>query len=281
MGINRLSIGVQSFQDSHLTFLGRIHTALEAETLIESARNEGFTNLGIDLIYGLPGQCAGNWLRDLHKAVSFAPAHLSCYLLSFEEGTPLHASLSGGFFTALDEGLCARLFTRTMDTLKGLGYHHYEISNFARSPETISRHNSKYWDFEPYRGFGPSAHSYVPSERKRYWNVRDVNAYIAALNQDRLPVEDMEILTPAQQMTEALFLSLRKRAGIDVTAFNARFGTDFRTMFAPVLDSQIQNGMVAMTNDRVYLTVKGILFADRIAEMFAGRVEDEQQTIKP
>lgn len=268
LGVNRLSIGVQSFQDAHLRFLDRIHTAREAETVLDSARNEGFDNVGIDLIYGLPGQDKKNLEMDLEKATRFSPAHLSCYTLSYEEGTPLFKSKEQKRFRPLSDDRMAGLFTHTMDYLEHSGYLHYEISNFASRPGTRSRHNKKYWDFLPYRGFGPSAHSYLPWEKKRYWNVRDLETYITRLTQGGSPEEDHEILSKSQQITEAIYLGLRKREGIVIRMFNEQFKADFFNDFNNTLSTLIKQRLIHISKDSICLSRKGILFADHIAARF-------------
>jgi len=270
LGVNRLSLGVQSFQDTHLRFLGRIHSAKEAETVLDSAQQVGFDNVGIDLIYGLPGQDKKNLEMDLESAVRFNPAHLSCYMLSYEEGTPLFKSKETRCFKPLTDNRVASLFKNTMDFLERSGYIHYEISNFARTSEIRSRHNLKYWDFLPYRGFGPSAHSYLPWVKKRYWNVRNLETYITKLTSGGSPEEDHEILDQSQQITEAIYLGLRKKDGIDIRMFNKRFDNDFLRDFNEPLSTLLQQQLIHVSNESVCLSRKGILFADHIAGMFVG-----------
>lgn len=273
LGINRLSIGVQSFHDSHLEFLGRIHRSEDSRTLIRSAQKAGFDDLGLDLIYGLPGQTPENWQADLENALSFLPSHLSCYMLTWEAGTPLSKRMEKGLISPLDEDCAAHLFEETMDFLGRKGFIHYEISNFAQTPEKRSRHNRKYWDFEPYTGFGPSAHSYNPWESKRHWNVRDLAVYIEKLKKGCLPVEESEILDLSQQMTEALFLGLRKTEGIGLTDFNRRFGCDFKDLFGELLESLMGQGLICHKPDRVALTPKGMILADGITSYFVDRID--------
>ena len=173
-GVNRINLGVQSFSDKALSFLGRIHTARQAEKSIELARQAGFDNVGIDLIYGLPGQSKRQWLADLEKACAYLPEHLSCYMLTFEPGTPLSEDLAAGKIAPHEEGAVAGLFETTSETLRSRGYLHYEISNFARSQALCSRHNRKYWSLAPTLGVGPSAHSYLPGMPVRWWNRADL-----------------------------------------------------------------------------------------------------------
>ena len=171
-GINRLNLGIQSFNKEALAFLGRIHTTEESTRAVEAARAAGFDNLGLDLIYGLPGQTAKDLQRDLEKAAAFNPEHLSCYLLTYEKGTLLDKDREKGLVLPLPESRAADLFSLTRDLLDHLGYEQYEISNFARSERYRSRHNRKYWTFAPYIGLGPAAHGFVNNHR--YGNIPDV-----------------------------------------------------------------------------------------------------------
>ncbi|MGD9332539.1 MAG: radical SAM family heme chaperone HemW, partial [Desulfobacterales bacterium] len=179
IGVNRLNIGVQSFRDSGLQLLGRIHDRAAALRVITQARAAGFDNLGLDLIYGLPEQTVSVWEDDLAQALAFRPEHLACYILTFESGTPMTRDLQAGRMIPPDEAHLAELFATTAAFLTARGYDHYEISNFARRPDFRSRHNSKYWRFEPYLGFGPSAHSY--RDRTRSWNLADLAHYLRCL----------------------------------------------------------------------------------------------------
>ncbi len=173
--MNRLNIGVQSFDDGILAFLGRRHDREQAVAAVTAARIAGIENIGIDLIYGVPGQGMDAWLATLREAVALNPDHLSCYQLTLEEGTPLAERCRRGEVVLPDESLQADFFCNTAEFLEENGYIHYEVSNFAR-PGRESRHNRKYWNHAPYLGLGPAAHSF--SGRERRWNRRSVNAYI-------------------------------------------------------------------------------------------------------
>ncbi len=267
LGVNRLSVGVQSFQEDHLRFLGRIHTAGEAEHVLQSAMAKGFDNVGIDIIHGLPGQDVKNLEKDLEKALRYDPAHLSCYMLSYEEGTPLYRARRKKEFKPLSESKGALLFNHTIDILEKAGYHHYEISNFSRTPGTRSRHNMKYWNFEPYQGFGPSAHAYDPKVPKRSWNVRNLETYLKHIQRGEAPEEGRENLSRTQQITEAVFLSLRMREGLDIKKFNARFLADFRADFEDPLSRLRDSHLLDSDDNRVFLTRKGLLFADHVASV--------------
>jgi oxygen-independent coproporphyrinogen-3 oxidase len=261
-GINRLNIGVQSFNKEALAFLGRIHTAEESTRVVEAARTAGFDNLGLDLIYGLPGQTAEELYRDLEKAADFNPEHLSCYLLTYEKGTPLDRERERGLVQPLSESRAADFFLMTRGLLENLGYAQYEIASFARSERYRSRHNRKYWTFAPYIGLGPAAHSFL--EPKRYWNHGDLGEYLADLENGRLPVEAKEILDESQQMIEAIYLGLRQTRGILVPDFNKRFTVEFETLFEPVLSDPGLKKLLEMRADFCRLTPQGMLVMDSI-----------------
>ena len=261
-GINRLNLGIQSFNPGALTFLGRIHTAEESSRAIGAARTAGFDNLGLDLIYGLPGQTAEALRRDLEKAASFNPEHLSCYILTYEKGTLLDKDREKGIVSPLSESRTADLFLLACDLLDRLGYEQYEISNFARSRAYRSRHNRKYWNFAPYIGLGPAAHSFL--EPTRCWNHRDLGEYLEDLEKGRLPVEGKETLDKSRQMIEAVYLGLRQTRGIPVPDFNKRFAVDFKTLFEPVLSDPGLKKQIETGEDFCRLSVQGLLVMDSI-----------------
>jgi oxygen-independent coproporphyrinogen-3 oxidase len=266
-GVNRLNLGVQSLRDEALRFLGRIHTREAALAAIGAARRAGFDNLGLDLIYGLPGQTTAAWRQDLARAVALRPEHLACYMLTFEEGTPLTRALREGRFAAPDEARVAALFEATAVFLTGQGYDHYEISNFARRPRHRSRHNQKYWQGEAYLGFGPAAHSYRGGVRS--WNPADLARYVGRLEEGRLPEAGRETLTAEQQILEALLLGLRLKEGFSMAAFERRFGMSVRAAFGPLLDRLADEGCLAEAPGRCALTLKGMRYHDAIAARFA------------
>jgi len=274
-GINRINIGVQSFNDPHLAFLGRIHDANTARSVIHQARQAGFENIGLDLIYGLPDQTEDAWIQDLQTAVDFQPEHLSCYMLTFEQGTDMWKDMKKNRFHPLPDSKGADLFEITATFLEENGYTHYEISNFAKSiPENpsaySSRHNQKYWSFAPYVGFGPSAHSFM--EPKRYWNVRSVKEYIDRLSKGNSPIDGEEILTVEQMMIEAVYLGLRKTDGIDIHGFNDKFGTAFTGLFKEVITDLTAKEMIRVDSQSCRLTRKGMVFLNSIAQMFIDNV---------
>ena len=265
-GVNRLNIGVQSFDDENLRFLGRIHSREEAFRSIHWAQQAGFENIGLDLIYALPGQTMEAWQKDLETALAFSPAHLSCYSLTYAPGTPMTQSLERGQFDPLPEETCADLFLFTHDLLADQGCPPYEISNFARDALLQSRHNRKYWEDAAYIGLGPAAHSY--NQGRRWWNVASVAEYTGLLRTGRQPVLEIEQLSAAQMMIEAVYLGLRRTAGISMKDFASRFGVDFKTCFADALDNYLKAGCLCLTPDTCALTRTGMLYADAIAAGF-------------
>jgi len=270
-GINRISIGVQSFQDARLRFLGRIHSQRESHQAVRWSRDAGFENLGIDLVYGTPDQTGTSWRRDLQEAVGLEPEHLSCYTLTYEPGTPMDEQRRTGAFAPMEEGLVADLFDTTVDTLAAGGYEQYEISNFERSDPlgqhaNRSRHNQKYWSYAPYLGLGPSAHSFVAPVRR--WNVGSLERYIAEVDSRKLPLAETETLTREQQMVEWVYLGLRQADGIPVEDFNRRFGADFHSIFGDILTGLRNEGLVKTDDRSCALTRRGMLLLDSIVERF-------------
>ncbi|MBW2165384.1 MAG: radical SAM family heme chaperone HemW [Deltaproteobacteria bacterium] len=268
VGINRINIGVQSFNDEFLDFLGRIHSTNDANRTIKWARKAGFDNIGIDLIYGIPGQTKKTWLSDLQRAIEFEPEHLSCYMLTYEKGTPLDRERRQGRFKPVADSLLSELFETTIEYLTAHSYVQYEISNFAKNASKISRHNMKYWSFSPYMGFGPSAHSFI--EPRRYWNCRSVKKYIENIKEGRVAIEEKEILSKEQRMMEMVYLGLRKTEGIDIDAIDENLGINFRQIFTEKIKQLEEDGYILpiQPKNHCMLSRKGMLFLDSIAPMF-------------
>jgi oxygen-independent coproporphyrinogen-3 oxidase len=235
------------------------------------ARRAGFDNIGLDLIYALPGQEKTGWLDDLTRAVEIGPEHLSCYLLTRESGTRLDREISAGRVRLPTDGRVRELFLATIDFLTTHGYLHYEISNFARmtadsSGPKISTHNCKYWSHAPYIGLGPSAHSFIEPERS--WNHRSVVRYIRAIKAGQLPIAGKEKLNQAQMMTETIYLGLRTIAGIDLNVFRQKFKLDFRLRFKDSLAELDENGLIKITDSHCALARRGLPLLDSIAALF-------------
>jgi oxygen-independent coproporphyrinogen-3 oxidase len=270
-GVNRLNIGVQSFDDKNLRFLGRLHSGSDARLCVEWARRAGFDNIGLDLIFGLPGQDKTNWLSDLTQVDNLEPEHLSCYMLTCEPGTPLDRDVKTGRIRLAAEGVVLDLFNTTIHFLTARGFLHYEVSNFARmagpnhEPRT-SRHNLKYWSFAPYIGLGPSAHSFI--EPERYWNHRSVAKYVRKIEAGKSAMAEKERLTKEQMMIEAIYLGFRTTRGIDLDKFQAKSGINFTQTFGQTIAELENRGMIEMNKGHCALTRKGLLFIDSIASMF-------------
>ncbi|MBC8198904.1 MAG: radical SAM family heme chaperone HemW [Desulfobacterales bacterium] len=272
-GVNRINIGAQSFQETNLAFLGRIHSEKDINPAVKWARKAGFDNMGLDLIYGIPGQTRQSWLLDLQKAVDLKPEHLSCYMLTYEPGTPMDKDRQEAGFCPLSDNLVGDMFELTVEFLSANNYVQYEISNFAliksdkRADKRVnmSRHNRKYWLSAPYIGFGPAAHSFV--EPVRYWNTRSVTKYIKDVNGGRLSIEGKEVLSREQQMIEAISLGLRMTDGIKTDVFDKKFDVSFKKIFATTIAYLEEDGLISVAENRCSLTRKGMLFADSITSM--------------
>ncbi|MBM4313494.1 MAG: radical SAM family heme chaperone HemW [Deltaproteobacteria bacterium] len=265
-GVNRLSIGCQSFDDGALAFLGRRHRADQAVEAIHRTRDAGFENLGIDLIYGLPGpygDAFATWLDTLRTALAFRPEHLSCYQLTVETGTPLADRVRKGEIALPDPGFQSRYFHRTAAILEEAGYRHYEVSNFAQGDRFRSRHNSKYWNHTPYLGLGPAAHSF--DGRRRRWNHRSIAAYLKELAAGKPPTAESELLSDEALRLESLFLGLRTRRGIDLAGFKRRYGEDLLVEKEEILKKLKEDKFVEIRNGFLMPTRAGMAVADSLA----------------
>jgi oxygen-independent coproporphyrinogen-3 oxidase len=276
IGINRLSIGVQSFNDDKLKFLGRIHTADQAVKTIDHAGKAGFGNISIDLIYGVPFETKIKWLEDLKQAVMMTPSHLSCYMLTIEPGTPLAEKLKNGekfkqgLLSPLDSRAMSRLFKKTSRFLDKFKYEHYEISNFSKGRQNRSKHNSKYWDMTPYYGFGPAAHSYDTTIRS--WNHQSIETYIKDMTSGGLPVEGRETLTREQKMMEMIMLRLRTLEGLDMNGFESRFQISFQNEFREIIDNILDQSLCRFNDHRFALTLEGKTHLNSIVEAFSQKI---------
>lgn len=263
IGINRLNIGVQSFDPKILGFLGRRHSAKEAICAIDFSRKAGFTNIGLDLIYGIPGQGMDSWLDTLRCALTFEPEHLSCYQLTVESGTPIGIRYRKGEFSLPDENLQHDFFIRTAEMLEGAGYVHYEVSNFVRDMKLASQHNQKYWDHTPYLGLGPSAHSFLGNQR--WWNGRSLDRYITLIESGKPPIEDTEILTIGQLQLEAQYLGLRTKKGIHLQDYANQYRCDLLTEKREILTELKEQGLISIEDGYLYPTRAGLAMADSLA----------------
>jgi oxygen-independent coproporphyrinogen-3 oxidase len=263
IGINRINIGVQSFDQKVLDFLGRRHSVKQAISTVDASRNAGFHNIGLDLIYGVPAQDIASWLDTLKQAVIFSPEHISCYQLTLEAKTPLGIRYQSGEFSIPGEELQHEFFMKTSEFLEDAGYIHYEVSNFARGREHSSRHNQKYWDHSPYLGLGPAAHSF--QDNRRWWNHRSLDQYITSINGGNLPVEDTEILTMEQLRLEALYLGLRTKKGVCFQDFKNQYHYDLSVEKKKILSKLEEEGFISIHDGHLYPTQTGLAVADSLS----------------
>jgi oxygen-independent coproporphyrinogen-3 oxidase len=260
-GVNRLSIGIQSFRDEDLQWMNRAHNASQALRCVEIARMEGVSNLSIDLIYGIPGMDDADWHRNLDTALALDVPHLSAYALTVEPRTALHAMVRSGKTLPPSDERQAEQFLILSDRMRSAGYEHYEVSNFAK-PGMRSRHNGSYWQGVPYLGFGPSAHSFDGSTRR--WNLANNTAYARALLAG-LEASESETVGTFERLNEYLMTSLRTVEGIDLARISKIWGEEERDRIGKEMDRQAVEGKAEKTTQGHRLTPQGWLFADAIA----------------
>ena len=255
-GVNRLSIGVQSANNDILKIIGRRHNFRQAELAVDAAREAGFENVSLDLIYGLPSQTRGDWAETLYRALELHPEHLSCYGLKLEEGTPMYELKDSPLIPSDDEQ--ADMYLCMVDELRRYGYEQYEISNFS-IPGYESRHNLKYWQLDDYMGFGPVAHSCIGHTRYSY--VRDLDKYISAVVGDSMIIDEYEKIVPIQKATEYLMLGMRLTHGISEKEYHRIYRSDW----APIEETFElfeRKGWALMTGERWHLTPAGFLISN-------------------
>jgi oxygen-independent coproporphyrinogen-3 oxidase len=260
-GINRLSLGIQSFNDSILQFLNRAHDSRRAIASYQDAREAGFSNISLDLIYAIPGQRESQWLDDIHQALNLEPEHISTYSLTIEEKTVFGRWTVSGKLKPEPDETAAQYLELLMTTLQAKGYEQYEVSNFAK-PGLYSVHNSSYWKQEAYLGVGPGAHSF--NLHSRQFNVRNNPIYLKALEEGRIPAE-VEILTREDKINEYLLTTLRTQWGADLTYLNKQFNYPLVEQNYTYLHQLMEARLIFIEHDILYLTGKGKLLADKIA----------------
>jgi oxygen-independent coproporphyrinogen III oxidase len=260
LGVNRVSVGVQSLDDKELAFLRRRHSASQAEKALDRLGKAGFETLSADFIYGLPGQTFNTWFRTLHRALSLQPDHLSCYQLTFEKHSPLGVMLARGKIRKAGIEEERRFFLDTSLFLEQEGYLHYEVSNFARQGH-LCRHNLKYWDGSPYLGLGPAAHSF--DGHARWWNTRSIERYSRRLLGGRSPMTGKESLSEEDRNTESLLLGFRTTLGVEMDTLRHFQGLD------AMLERLQESGLVIIRQGRVVPTREGFLHADGLPLLFS------------
>ena len=259
-GINRLSLGTQSFSDQELFFLGRRHDASQNHSTLEQALAAGFENISIDLIYGLPGSTPEAWQQNLDQAFAYPIKHLSAYHLTIEPDTPFGDKKEKGELQELDEATSLRQFEMLIDHARRHGMEHYELSNFAL-PGYRSRHNSSYWRQQPYLGLGPSAHSY--NLRCRHWNISNLKLYMDSVLEGK-PVVEEEVLDVKDHFNEQIMTGLRTREGIDLESIVEHFGDSYRQYLLDASESFIETGRMVQDGQRLKLSENGKFIADSI-----------------
>ena len=281
LGINRVSLGVQSLDPEQLSLLGRIHSADDAAHAVEKIRAAGIDNISLDFIYGLPGQTGDHLIRELDTALALKPAHLSCYMLTLEPGTALASMHERGKFLPMAQSDQVDLFFRAAQYLKDRGWDHYEVSNFARHTSLRSRHNCAYWQMVPYHGFGPAAHSYAEitdtegsTAYKRFWNAPDLHGYIRALKAGEMPASDSESLTLEQRQMEYVMVGLRTATGLDIKMGQNLWRNRFLTAFQHLMDNLEDKGFARRRDagQRFVLTLEGWMRLDSIIASFVERI---------
>ena len=260
-GINRLSIGIQSFFEEDLLWMNRAHTALQSIQSIEMAQAAGFHNISIDLIYGRPGLTNENWKQNIQTTLSLKIPHLSCYALTVEPNTALAKMIATHQSSNVDEDKQALHFSILCQELDAAGYEHYEISNFAL-PGFRSQHNSSYWQGKPYLGLGPSAHSF--NGKSRQWNVSNNRLYLQSIENGQVPFE-IEWLTETQQFNEYIMTALRTIEGISLERIKADWGEEKTLALNLAALKYLQNGGLQINDNYLRLTVSGKFLADGIA----------------
>ncbi|HTY11942.1 MAG TPA: radical SAM family heme chaperone HemW [Bacteroidota bacterium] len=267
LGVNRLSIGIQSFHPDELKFLSRIHTAGEAADCVENAYRAGFENLNVDLIFSLPKQTLDRWKENLQRAAALQPKHISAYSLIVEEHTPLYAMVQEGRVKPLSEKRDSAMYETTLEMMANFGFEQYEVSNFAR-PGFSCRHNKNYWNHSNYLGFGPSAHSFWKDRQtggRRWWNARSIAQYCDAVQKGASAAAGSEVVDKEKMFSEAVFLGLRT-GELSVTTLQQLYGIDMLEARGEKLKLYSDEQLLRIDNRRIALTRKGFMVCDAIAE---------------
>ncbi|MEG0887184.1 MAG: radical SAM family heme chaperone HemW [Bacteroides sp.] len=257
---NRISMGIQTFNDTTLKLLKRRHTALQAIQAVAACRQAGFQNISIDLIYGLPGETLERWKNDLQQAIALDVEHISAYHLIYEEGTPLYIMCKNHQVEEVDEESSVNFFSLLIDQLTEAGYEQYEISNFCR-PGKLSQHNTSYWQGTKYLGCGPSAHSFDGDSRE--WNSSSIDAYVEGINQG-MRVFETEQRDEATRYNEFILTSLRTVWGISLNQLQSTFNDKLYHYCLRIADKHLQSGTLELRNNALCLSRKGIFVSDGI-----------------
>ncbi len=258
-GVNRISLGIQSFDDNELLAMGRRHSASDGLAVFKRARKAGFNNISLDLIAGFPGQSLASMHCNLLTALELEPEHLSVYLLEVKEGTALEACIRNGKVQAPDDDLTATLYEHICETVVKAGYEHYEISNFAR-PGRVSRHNLKYWQDGIYIALGAGGHGMTGQHR--YANVGDLDKYSESINHDEVPFESLTALTPEVRFRDALIMGTRLVRGLDLELLGKRYNIDAEAFVRDTIGDLSDSGLHTIEQGKLRLTPKGLLLSN-------------------
>lgn len=260
LAFNRLSIGIQSFDDNELKFLKRRHSAERAIDVVSLCKSSGYNNISIDLMYGLPNQTMDIWQRNLEQAINLDVQHISSYHLIYEQGTRLYRLFKLGDVKPVDEDLSVQMFSAMIDSLSAAGFQHYEISNFARNG-LYSKHNSSYWLGEKYLGLGPAAHSF--DGHNRAWNIPSISKYVEAIGQAN-PAIETECLDKNTSYNDFILTGMRTMWGVDLVVMESRFGTSMKDYCMKNVQKYINQGFVTNNDNVLKLTREGIFISDGI-----------------
>lgn len=259
-GINRLSIGIQSFQNTHLKKMNRRHDAAQAVKAVENAARLGFNNLSVDLIYGLPGLTKTEWKESLYQVFQLPVQHLSAYHLTYHEGTAFHTWLKKGTLKELNETESVDQFNILIDEAAKAGFEQYEISNFARN-SLYSKHNTAYWTGEKYLGLGPSAHSF--DQKSRRWNVSQVESYIKGI-ENKISYFEEEVLSEKDRYNEYILTRIRTKWGVSLAIVNKQFGKKYEDYLSVQCKKYLQSGNILFNEGVLTLSRNGLFISDDI-----------------
>jgi oxygen-independent coproporphyrinogen-3 oxidase len=280
LGVNRLSLGAQSFDETELKLLGRIHTAVETIQAVHAARQAGFSNLNLDLIYGLPQQPSESWQTSMEQALALRPDHLSLYALSIEEGTPLAKRIAEGKLAVPDPDVAAQMYELAEATLATRAYVHYEISNWSRTEALSCQHNLTYWRNGPYLGVGAGAHSWLRG--RRWGNVASPEQYVDRVLAGEHPIATEERIDASLEMSEAMIMGLRLlEEGVTFERFLDRFGVDLRQIFSSELAELAAFGVLEMDSHRLRLSERGHLLGNQVFQRFLQVPVSESRIVSP
>ena len=264
IGFNRLSIGIQSFSDSDLKRMNRRHDSLQAVQSVKLAKKAGFSNISIDLIYGLPNQNMEDWERNIRQAIELDVPHISAYNLMYHQGTVFYDQLKKGILKELPDELSLQQFQLLIRLLKDAGFEHYETSNFCK-PGLYSKHNSSYWKSKKYLGIGPSAHSFDLNSRR--WNVSSISEYLSGIENNE-PYSEFEILTEQDRYNDYIITGLRTSWGISAELIKTEFSASYFDHFQKSKEKYLQSGHLVCTPESVTLSPDGLFISDKIMEDF-------------